>query len=80
MYLPLAVFAATFIMVSYFYMVNVRKMAEENRVLSARINSVYNMHLLDKKYWYDKGNQKLFLKDYEWIEKEIAEEKKNNKK
>lgn len=80
LYLPLAVFAATFIMVSYFYMVNVRKMAEENRVLSARINSVYNMHLLDKKYWYDKGNQKLFLKDYEWIEKEIAEEKKNNKK
>ena len=61
-------------------MVNVRKMAEENRVLSARINSVYNMRLLDKKYWYDKENQKLFLKDYEWIEKEIAEEKKNRQK
>ena len=80
LYFPLVIFVAAFIMVSYFYMVNVRKMAEENRVLSARINSVYNMHLLDKKYWYDKGNQKLFLKDYEWIEKEIAEEKKNNKK
>ena len=80
LYVPMGGFLVALIMVSYFYMTNVRKMEEENRILSARINSVYNMHLLDKKYWYDKKNQELFLKDYEWIEKEIAEEKKNNKK
>lgn len=80
LYFPLVIFVAAFIMVSYFYMVNVRKMAEENKVLSDRINSVYNMHLLDKKFWYNKENQELFLGDYDWIQKKIAEEKKNNKK
>lgn len=80
LYFPLVIFVAAFIMVSYFYMVNVRKMAEENKVLSDRINSVYNMHLLDKKFWYNKENQELFLGDYDWIQKKIVEEKKNNKK
>ena len=79
LYFPLVIFVAAFIMVSYFYMVNVRKMAEENKILSDRINSVYNMHLLDKKFWYNKENQELFLGDYDWIQKKIAEEKKNNK-
>ena len=80
LYLPLAVFAAAFIMVSYFYIVNVRKMAEENRILSDRINSVYKIHLLDKKFWYNKASQNLFLSDKKWIEEQIKAEKENNKK
>lgn len=87
LYIPLIVFIGTLIMALHFYMMNirameenVRKMEQENKILSDRINSVYHMHLLDKKFWYDKENQKLFLKDYEWIKKEIAKEKKKNKK
>lgn len=80
LYIPLGGFLIAFIMVSYFYMTNVRRMAEENKILSDRINSVYNMHLLDQKYWYDEKNQELFLGDYDWIKKKMAEEKKNNKK
>lgn len=80
LYFPIAVFTVAFIMVSYFYMVNIRKMAEENRILSDRINSVYKIHLLDKKFWYNKASQNLFLSDKKWIEEQIKAEKENNKK
>ncbi len=56
-------------------MVNVSKMSEENKILSDRINSVYNMNLLDKKFLYNKENQELFLGDYDWIQKKMNEEK-----
>ncbi len=76
LYLPIAVFVAAFIMVSYFYMINVRKMAEENRVLAAKINYVYQAQVLDEKYWYDETSQELYLGDNKWIKEKIREVKK----
>lgn len=78
LYIPMGAFLVAFIIVSYFYMANVRKMAEENRILSDRINSVYKIHLLDKKFWYDEASQNLFLSDKEWIIEQIKLEKKKN--
>ena len=63
-------------MVSYFYMINVRKMAEENRVLAAKINYVYQAQVLDEKYWYDETSQELYLGDNKWIKEKIREVKK----
>ena len=80
LYIPLGGFLIAFIMVSYFYMINVRRMAEENRILSDRINSVYKIHLLDKKFWYNEFSQNLFLSDKEWLKEQIKAEKENSKK
>lgn len=76
LYFPLVIFVAAFIMVSYFYMVNVRKMAEENKVLAAKINYVYQVQVLDEKYWYDETSQELYLGDNKWIKEKIREVKK----
>lgn len=80
LYIPLGGFLIAFIMISYIYLTSVRSLKAQNEVLVNRLDSIYNMHLLDKKYWYNKQNQRLFLKDYNWIEKKMKEEKKNNKK
>ncbi|WP_294708833.1 hypothetical protein [uncultured Fusobacterium sp.] len=79
LYIPLGSFLIAVMMVAYIYLTSVRSLKEQNGVLVNRLDSIYKMHLLDKKYWYNKENQELFLKDYEWIKKEIAEEKKKNK-
>ena len=76
LYFPLVIFVAAFIMVSYFYMINVRKMAEENKVLAAKINYVYQVQVLDEKYWYDETSQELYLGDNKWIKEKIREVKK----
>ena len=76
LYFPLVIFVAVFIMVSYFYMINVRKMAEENKVLAAKINYVYQVQVLDEKYWYDETSQELYLGDNKWIKEKIREVKK----
>lgn len=80
LYIPIGIFLMSFMMVSYIYLTSIRTLTKQNEVLVKKLDSIYKMHLLDKKYWYNKETQELFLQDYEWIKKEMAEEKKNNKK
>lgn len=59
----------------YIYFESIRTLKSQNENLVNRLDSIYNMHLLDEKFWYNKKNQKLFLSDYDWIEKQMKEEK-----
>lgn len=79
LYIPLAVgFIGFIVAVSvtiYIYFESIRTLKSQNENLVNRLDSIYNMHLLDEKFWYNKKNQKLFLSDYDWIEKQMKEEK-----
>ena len=80
LYIPFATFLISFGIMGYFYVLNIRRMEQENRVLASRINYVYQAQILDEKYWYDETSQELYLGDNEWIKEKIREVKKNNKK
>ena len=60
LYFPLVIFVAAFIMVSYFYMVNVQKWQKKINVLSARINSVYEYAPVIRSFGIIKENQTIF--------------------
>lgn len=79
LYIPLVVgFIGFIVAVSvtiYIYFESIRTLKSQNENLVNRLDSIYNMHLLDEKFWYNKKNQKLFLSDYDWIEKQMKEEK-----
>lgn len=80
LYVPFATFLISFGIMGYFYVLNIRRMEQENRVLASRINYVYQAQLLDEKYWYDEASQELYLGDNKWLKEKIREVKKNNKK
>ena len=77
LYVPLATFLISFGIMGYFYVLNIRRMEQENRVLASRINYVYQAQILDEKYWYDETSQELYLGDNEWIKEKIREVKRN---
>ena len=80
LYIPFAMAFIGFIVAvsvtTYIYFESIRTLKSQNENLVNRLDSIYNMHILDEKFWYNKKNQKLFLSDYDWIEKQMKEEKK----
>ena len=56
-----------------------RSLESKNEVLEDRLEAIYDVHLLDEKFWYNTKNQKLFLDSNKNIKKRIAQENKNNK-
>ena len=62
LYIPLAVgFIGFIVAVSvtiYIYFESIRTLKSQNENLVNRLDSIYNMHILDEKFWYNKKNQK----------------------
>lgn len=81
-YLPALVFTLVVLLISVMYLKNVtyiKNQAEElvrqNDELRTRVNALYYLELEDQKFWYDKKNQKLFIRDHKWIKDEIKKAK-----
>ena len=61
-------------LISYGYFTNIRyikgqveEMVVKNNLLATRINQIHWIIAEDNKFWYDKENKELYLKDNEWL-------------
>lgn len=82
-FLPGILFLITFLVTTYIYFTSISDLRETNSVLQNRLESIYYLHVADKKFWYDSKNQKLLLKEDTWLQNEIKtrkEKAKNNTK
>lgn len=71
-------------LISYGYFTNIRyikgqveEMATKNNLLATRINQIHWIIVEDNKFWYDKENKELYLKDNEWLRDYKKKLKKN---
>lgn len=79
-FLPGILFLITFLVTTYIYFTSVNDLREKNSVLQDRLESIYYLHLADKKFWYDSKNQELLLKEDTWLQNEIKTRKEKAKK
>lgn len=71
-------------LISYGYFTNIRyikgqveEMVAKNNLLATRINQLHWIIAEDNKFWYDKENKELYLKDNEWLRDYKKKLKKN---
>lgn len=79
-FLPGTLFLISFLVTTYIYFTSVNDLREKNSVLQDRLESIYYLHLADKKFWYDSKNQELLLKEDTWLQNEIKTRKEKAKK
>lgn len=80
LFLPAIVLFISIIGAGYIYFTSVRRLKEQNEVLTNRIISIYKAQVLEDKYWYDKKNKNLFLEENKWIEEQIQKERESARK
>ncbi|MGL4687786.1 MAG: hypothetical protein ACRCVS_03780 [Fusobacteriaceae bacterium] len=81
LYIPMLVFLANFLISNYIYFSKIKKIENQNELLTNRVDNTFWLVSEEKKLWYDAKTKELYIHDNKWFQdyKKKLKTQKNKK-